>query len=661
MSFLKNGLETGNLELANVDSQQSRVGRDRRPRPTTELLLRLPGDFLCLCLLLGFFSLAIPAHAETAGTVGGIPREPPLAAQGYIIDRLVAVFVDGHVYYSRTCEKPAEPLKPASGEYLAAAKNDNVRRARADSTRRFAVQPGQLFVDGDTLYTDEHAWVVLSFSTNNLIMLKPRGELRLRISESVSSQGIKSPGVAKNAMDGTDFSGESTQSPADGTRGARAALKLRVEIKQGALMLAARDSDRVEAVGARSTFFLKSGEAACRCDGMSDEIFALRGTVFVRPVGAAQPTSVPESYALTLDADGKESAVEAFDAPMMYEEFRRFRTWLSNFDTASRMTTGQITYRVDDVFINDRYLSNLETDENGFRIVDPGASPAPRLIHLRLKLTPYPAPSDRFELVINKDLSYALREGREGFFEAKIPLPSLPEFTIRIVSLDSRDRRDRVFECRFTMFNRHRKIDEIRAFLDRFSQALQRRDEMFLRDHVSRAYRDAFGHSYFDFTRALEDTLHAWRDIRLVMHPHSFVFRDGVVQVDMQYRLTALTGNWNYRYEDVGNELMTLEFTDGDWRLKAKRRGLLFQRMKVTLDLRLGVLRGRVTDELSGNGIVGASVKLVNTTYRAQTDSMGEYVFYHLPPGKYDVEISRNGYGKILVQKVDVYAIGRRF
>ncbi|MBF0498639.1 MAG: carboxypeptidase regulatory-like domain-containing protein [Candidatus Riflebacteria bacterium] len=526
---------------------------------------------------------------------GTIPTEPPLALQGYIIDRMTAVLVDGRVYFTRKGE-----------------------------SRRLAVQPGQLFVDGDSVYTNDNAWLVMAFSTDNLIMLKPHGELRLNIS-------------------------------------AGAIPHIRIEIKHGAMMLAARNSDRVEAVGIHATFFLNHGELACRCDGKTDEIFALHGTAFVRPIGAAKPIQVPESYGFMLDADGKESPVEAFDATAIQEEFRRFRTWLSNFDEANRMTCDQISYRVDEVFVNNTFLSHMETDENGFRILDPGPGFAPGLINIRLKLTPYPRPDDRFEIIVNKDLVYALREGRDGFYEVRIPLPSYPEFTLRIHSVDTRDRRNRIFECRFVIFNRHRKIEEIRGFLDRFALALERRDAVFLRDHISRDYRDAFGHSYFDFTRVLEETIDSYRDIRLVLHPHAFIFRRGQVQVDMNYRLTALSGNWDYRYEDLGDELMTLEFSDGDWRLKAKRRGLLFQRIKTSLDLRLGVLRGRVTDEFNGNSIVGATVRLLNTTYRTQTDAMGEYVFYHLPPGKYDVEITRNGYGKILVQKVDVYAIGRRF
>lgn len=590
-----------------------------------------------------------PLEREPAANAGQADGLPPMPSAGVTVQEgwLSLPAKPAKTGAASKAPSPSQPVPPPSGPILQPAPtspwapplaaqgylNDQLTMLFFDGPVYYChrgesewkqVSKGQIFIDGDAVRTGRLGYAVLAFSHDNLVVLKPHGGVRFSISAGPDP-------------------------------------RLQVQIHKAALLISVRDSDRVELAGAHGTFFLSRGEATYHGDGKAETIRSLNGTTLCRLRGGAQPISIPEAYGIEIDHSGRESAPTGFDVRMEYDEFRRFKTWLENFDSANRQVTTQVTYKIDNVMINDRFLSHLETDREGYWIIDPGHNPAPKLIHLKVKLTPYPRPDDRFEIYLNKDLVYPLQEGRDGFYEARIPTPSFPEFHLKIHVVDAKERRDRIFEGRFVIYNRHRKIEEVKAFLGQLSLAFSRRDLIFLRDHISREYRDWFGNTYWDFTRILDDTLRQYRDVRLNLHPHTFVFKGAQVQVAMNYRLSLLTGNWNYRWDDHGSELMTLEFSDGEWRIRSKAKGMFLQRMRTAMDLRLGILKGRVSDEATGRPIVGAGVRLLNTRFNTQTDSLGEYVFYHVPPGKYDIEITRNGYGKITITKVEVVPTGERF
>lgn len=532
--------------------------------------------------------------------VAGAAENPDLAAavstDGYVRDQLVLVFCDGPVYFNHAGQ---------SGWKRAAQR--------------------QVFIDGDGLRTGSRGYAVLSWSTDNLLLLKPGSGVRFNI------------------------------------RPAGSTPRLRVQVHAAEIFAAARDSQSVEIEGRHGNVQVRNGEATFVSDEAHDQLRVVRGSADYRPVGAVEPTSVPEGYGIDADHHGRVSALTGYDTRREYDDWRRFNTWLRNFDTLHRRLSTEVSYRVDSVLINDRFVGTMETDADGYRIIDPGSDAAPRTLHVKLKLTPYPRPSDRFELYINKDLVYALREGRDGYYEVKIPTPTFPEVFATIHFIDSLGRRDRIFHERFVIHNRHRKIEDIRVFLNTLSMAMARRDNIYLRDHISREYRDSFGNSWFDFVKMFDDSLREYRDIRLILHPHTFKFKGDQVLVNMNYRLSALTGNWSWRYEDVGSELMTLSFEDGEWRIRSKAKGLFFQRLKVAVDLRMGILRGRVTDERTGSPIVGATVKIRQRGLKTVTDGMGEYVIYNIPAGTYDMEISKNGYGTLTATRVEIVPTGQRY
>ena len=144
-----------------------------------------------------------------------------------------------------------------------------------------------------------------------------------------------------------------------------------------------------------------------------------------------------------------------------------------------------------------------------------------------------------------------------------------------------------------------------------------------------------------------------------MIHPFRFEFRKGETLVHVNYRLTALTANWNYRYDDKGSDIYTLKAEEGIWKLKSKVSGMFFNRMKTTIDVRKAVLRGRVTDERTGRPIEGVKVTLVGTDYTAITDSMGEYIIYSVEPGRYNILFSKNGYANLTASSVTLNPAGQ--
>lgn len=64
------------------------------------------------------------------------------------------------------------------------------------------------------------------------------------------------------------------------------------------------------------------------------------------------------------------------------------------------------------------------------------------------------------------------------------------------------------------------------------------------------------------------------------------------------------------------------------------------------------ILSGRVTDALTGQTLVGATVQLSGTAQGTSTDSTGRYQLAQLRPGFYNLEVSFLGYRKVVVPEV---------
>jgi hypothetical protein len=58
-------------------------------------------------------------------------------------------------------------------------------------------------------------------------------------------------------------------------------------------------------------------------------------------------------------------------------------------------------------------------------------------------------------------------------------------------------------------------------------------------------------------------------------------------------------------------------------------------------------IKGNVFDQVSRDGLAGASVTITNTTYRKSADDKGNFEFLHLAAGEYDVVITTVGYVRV--------------
>jgi outer membrane receptor protein involved in Fe transport len=67
-----------------------------------------------------------------------------------------------------------------------------------------------------------------------------------------------------------------------------------------------------------------------------------------------------------------------------------------------------------------------------------------------------------------------------------------------------------------------------------------------------------------------------------------------------------------------------------------------------------GKLVGRVTDQATGEGLVGATVHLLSTSLGAPTDADGNYVILNVSPGSYTLRITFVGYTTVEIKEVKV-------
>ena len=68
----------------------------------------------------------------------------------------------------------------------------------------------------------------------------------------------------------------------------------------------------------------------------------------------------------------------------------------------------------------------------------------------------------------------------------------------------------------------------------------------------------------------------------------------------------------------------------------------------------IGKISGKVTDEATGEALVGCNVLIVGTQLGAATDIDGTYFILNVEPGKYDIQASYLGYQKVLQRDVIV-------
>src|SRR3989339_1215198 len=65
-----------------------------------------------------------------------------------------------------------------------------------------------------------------------------------------------------------------------------------------------------------------------------------------------------------------------------------------------------------------------------------------------------------------------------------------------------------------------------------------------------------------------------------------------------------------------------------------------------------GNLKGKVTDKVSEEPLVGVNVIILNQFWGAATDTKGEYVIKNIPQGTYSVKVSYVGYSSKTIHDV---------
>jgi hypothetical protein len=95
------------------------------------------------------------------------------------------------------------------------------------------------------------------------------------------------------------------------------------------------------------------------------------------------------------------------------------------------------------------------------------------------------------------------------------------------------------------------------------------------------------------------------------------------------------------------NEIETY-FDEGDkpsMRRQAREWGVVYiPRKGETLDPNEFSVKGKITDQVSGNGIEDAEIRVVETNETTLSESNGDYLVTYLTPGNYNLEITKPGY-----------------
>ena len=483
------------------------------------------------------------------------------------------------------------------------------------------VKHGQSIMHGDSLRTLENAYTVLSWDADNMIMIKPNSGIKILITPE-----------AKN-------------------------YSLTLQLFKAEVMISANNSAQISTESRFGKSLVTLGDSSIITNDNQQLIRAAKGQTLFKSTLEGNEVTIPEGYVLELEPSGAAKPLYQFDIDTEYENYKRFENWINRFNEQHIKKSRDITYRIDSVKINGEFISNMQNEKNLF-MIETDNKRIPQSILFQFKITPPPPPDQRFELSIGKDLVYAVRESRDGYHEVNFRVPSIPEFFVTINQIDSINRRVRIYNAGFSIFNKRLAELKARDFCKELSEAVRKRDQIWFRKYVAKDFRDFQGNTWTDFSLVTQTIMRNYRDIRLMIHPFRFEFRKGETLVHVNYRLTALTANWKYRYDDKGSDIYTLKAEEGVWKLKSKVSGMFFNRMKTTIDLRKAVLRGKVTDERTGSPIEGVKVTIAGTNYTATTDSMGEYIIYSIEPGKYNIQFSKNGYANLTATTVTLNPAG---
>lgn len=82
----------------------------------------------------------------------------------------------------------------------------------------------------------------------------------------------------------------------------------------------------------------------------------------------------------------------------------------------------------------------------------------------------------------------------------------------------------------------------------------------------------------------------------------------------------------------------------------------VLEKMRAQQNAPSGTLQGKITDERSGDDIIGANIAVVNTKLGASTDIEGKFQIKRIPEGTYDVRVTFLGYETKMISGVVITA-----
>ncbi|NLM16852.1 MAG: carboxypeptidase regulatory-like domain-containing protein [Candidatus Riflebacteria bacterium] len=479
------------------------------------------------------------------------------------------------------------------------------------------VTNGQAFRHGESVRTGNNGYIAIIWQDKAAIFIKPNTAVRLL-----------------NPMATADV-------PA-------------IQIHYGEVLASVLEEGKLDIQTAHFEAAAEFSEVTVAVAENSSRITALAGRTSVIAEGQ-NPLLVEPGYSLTFTQ--KEVSSERISLDQEYQSFRRFKNLLERLRVTERRRNKEISFSLESLELNGEYLANMPQEDGLYQIRTPDYT-IPKEIILQFRVFPPPPEPYRFEAEINKDLVFPIMELENAIHRVRFATPSIPEFYVKIFVIEESGNRRLLAHIGFSVINKNLATIAANKFIDGFRHAFEKKDLNWLMDNIDPEYRDHMGNSRSDFLKLFEDDLRNYRNITLWMRPFKFEYKNCDIAVHMNYRVSGLSRDFTYRYKDSGSEIFTLRPVNGKYMLHSKIAGMFFNRMRVAIDLRQSVLRGRVVDERNQSPMEGVKVTLQGTSHTAYTNSFGEYIFYNVKPGKYTVNFFKNGYANLTATNVELRPAG---
>ncbi len=130
----------------------------------------------------------------------------------------------------------------------------------------------------------------------------------------------------------------------------------------------------------------------------------------------------------------------------------------------------------------------------------------------------------------------------------------------------------------------------------------------------------------------------------------NFSLPEGEYDVSVIYQNRVLEGVYKIKFSQSGPNLLQMKITTEKVLFAELNKNLLITSSEKSGK---GSIYGIVVDD-KGDRLIGARIELKGTNFRTGTDEKGEFVFFNLPPGKYDLKCTYVGFNSAIIKGVVV-------